>query len=182
MKVAIFGGAGNVGSEVSKFILDEFPDAHVTAIDNLSTGSMEKLRYLHSNSRFNFYLGSVEDIYFVELAVADATHIINCIDTYDKDRLISTVIQGTQNILDCISPEQRYIHFNFASDSHYTDLHNACHHSAQLLVWAYDTDRQNTNIHPRNTAVEYAYGDFNQEFINDTIKKRIIVFNPIAIV
>jgi len=75
MKVAIFGGAGNVGSEVSKFILDEFPDAHVTAIDNLSTGSMEKLRYLHSNSRFNFYLGSVEDIYFVELAVADATHV-----------------------------------------------------------------------------------------------------------
>lgn len=147
MKVAIFGGAGNLGSEIAKFILDNYPHAYVTAIDNLSTGSMDKIRYLHSNPRFNFYLGSIEDIYFVELVIAESTHVINCVDTYDKDHLVSTVIQGNQNIFDCLSPEQKYIQFGFYNSIVDVDLHNACHLSAKLLLEAYNFDNK---FHAKN--------------------------------
>jgi dTDP-glucose 4,6-dehydratase len=148
MKVVVFGGAGDVGSNISKYLLDNVPDVYVSAIDNLSTGSMDRLRYLHANPCFDFFLGSIEDIFFVELTIADANIIINCTDTYDADRLLSTVIVGTQNILDCLCPEQKYIHFNFTTSIIDVDLHNACHMSSKLLVEAHNF--KNRALHPIN--------------------------------
>ena len=69
-------------SEVSKFILDEFPMRTSPAIDNLSTGSMKSLGIFIAIPAATS-LGSVEDIYFVELAVADAT-TLSTADTYEK--------------------------------------------------------------------------------------------------
>lgn len=145
MKVVIFGGAGFVGSNVARYLLSSNQDLNVTVVDNLSTGSMESLRYLHSNQRFDFFLGSVVDIFFVELVIAEATYIINAINTENPDHMVDTMITGTQNILECLCPEQRYIHLSY--DNYNPDsLHAACMIGAEAIINAYNHEHKYRSI------------------------------------
>ncbi len=56
----VTGGAGFIGSHLAGALL---AGGHrVTALDDLSTGSRENIRYLKSNSHFKLVLGSVMDL------------------------------------------------------------------------------------------------------------------------
>jgi dTDP-D-glucose 4,6-dehydratase len=114
------------------------PEGYIQVVDNLSSGSMDSLGYLHSNPRFEFFLGNVEDIFLVEMLVADADYVINCINTTDPDKMLSTMVVGTQNILECLAPEQHYIHLsNGEYNYQYITLYDACDASASLIIQAY---------------------------------------------
>ena len=50
-KILVTGGAGNVGSALVSKLLED-TDSFVTVVDDLSTGSIEKLNFNKSNFRF----------------------------------------------------------------------------------------------------------------------------------
>jgi nucleoside-diphosphate-sugar epimerase len=166
MKVVILGGAGFVGSNLAKSLLDRHNDLSVSVVDNLSTGSMEALRYLHGNPRFDFYLGSVSDIFFVELVTAEASYVINAINTEDTDVMVHTMVVGTQNILECLCPEQRYIHLSYPGGTP-DSLHSACTLSAESIVRAYNQEHKYRSIIMR-------IGSSSTEQISEEISRIIL--------
>lgn len=59
VKILITGGAGFIGSHLAEKLLEQGNEIFI--IDNLSTGSMDNIKHLMSNERFNFTEGSVLD-------------------------------------------------------------------------------------------------------------------------
>lgn len=57
MKVLVTGGAGFIGSHLSERLVRDGND--VIVIDNLSTGSLENIKYLEGNQRFKFVEGDI---------------------------------------------------------------------------------------------------------------------------
>ncbi|MHC4619189.1 MAG: GDP-mannose 4,6-dehydratase [Planctomycetota bacterium] len=105
MKTLVTGGAGFIGSHLAEKLLQ---DAHeVTVIDNLSTGSLENIRSLHNNPKFEFVEGDIRNPDLMErlaeqcdviyhLAAAVGVKLI-------ADRPVHTIetnIHGTEVVLD----------------------------------------------------------------------------------
>src|SRR4030067_1620068 len=57
MKALVTGGAGCIGSDLCKRLLDE--GYEVIAVDNLSSGKIEHLAGLEKNKRFKFIRGDI---------------------------------------------------------------------------------------------------------------------------
>jgi len=105
MKALITGGAGFIGSHLGEKLLQNGHD--VTALDDLSTGSLENLRTIETHEKFRFVHDTVRnseimhvlidqcDIVF-HLAAAVGVQLI--VD--DPVRTIETNIHGTEVVLD----------------------------------------------------------------------------------
>jgi dTDP-glucose 4,6-dehydratase len=113
MKVVIFGGAGFVGSNIARYLLETTDNLQISAVDN--TAHMESVRVLCSNKRFEFYLGTVLDPCFVEMMVANADVVINATSSHDEYNQTNLKVSGTQNILDYMVECQKYIHISSVS-------------------------------------------------------------------
>jgi UDP-glucose 4-epimerase len=59
MRFLITGGAGFIGSHLSDLLIDEGHAVHV--LDDLSTGTLENIRHLQGNARFECTVGSADD-------------------------------------------------------------------------------------------------------------------------
>jgi UDP-glucose 4-epimerase len=69
----VTGGAGFIGSHLIDLLLDS--GHRVTALDDLSTGRLENLKFAMSNPRFRFVHGSVSDERLVQQLVASCDTI-----------------------------------------------------------------------------------------------------------
>jgi len=105
LRVLVTGGAGFIGSHLGEKLLQNGHD--VTALDDLSTGSLENLRTIETHKKFRFVHDTVRnseimhvlidqcDIVF-HLAAAVGVQLI--VD--DPVRTIETNIHGTEVVLD----------------------------------------------------------------------------------
>ena len=104
MKALITGGAGFVGSHLAEALLK---DGHrVVVIDNLSTGSMDNIRHLKSQDRFEYVIETIEnesllaelvdaaDVIFHMAAAVGVKLIVE-----EPVRTIETNVHGTELVL-----------------------------------------------------------------------------------
>ena len=103
MKYLITGGAGFIGSHLADLLLKAGHD--VVALDNLSTGRMENLRFARGHDRFRFVRGSIEDTVLVAELSRDVNGIFHLaaavgVDLVVKDPVhtIHTNIHGTESV------------------------------------------------------------------------------------
>jgi dTDP-glucose 4,6-dehydratase len=104
MRVLITGGAGFIGSWVTKKILENH---EVLALDNLSNGSLENISDFRSNSKFSFLEGDILNESLLTKAFKDidlCIHLaaqINVQESLDyPQRSFSSNVIGTYNILE----------------------------------------------------------------------------------
>ena len=114
MRCLITGGAGFIGSHLSEALLAQGEEVFV--LDDLSTGSVENIRHLKTNSRFHYIFDSImnkhllaelvdeSDVIF-HLAAAVGVRLI----VESPVRTIATNVHGTQNVLDAASKKKKLV-------------------------------------------------------------------------
>ncbi len=103
MKILITGGAGFIGSHLTRALLAD-PANHVSIIDDLSTGSPENIRSVMD--RVHFVKGNILDAPELEDMIRDADFIFHLaaavgveLVVHDPVRTILTNVQGTERVL-----------------------------------------------------------------------------------
>ena len=114
MRCLITGGAGFIGSHLTEALLDRGDEVFV--LDDLSTGSVENIRHLKTNSRFHYIFDSImnkrllaelvdeSDVIF-HLAAAVGVRLI----VESPVRTIETNVHGTQNVLEAASKKKKLV-------------------------------------------------------------------------
>jgi UDP-glucose 4-epimerase len=114
MRYLITGGAGFIGSHLSEALLNRGDEVFV--LDDLSTGSVENIRHLKANPRFQYVFDSImnkhllaelvdeSDVIF-HLAAAVGVRLI----VESPVRTIETNVHGTQNVLDAASKKKKLV-------------------------------------------------------------------------
>ncbi len=110
--ILITGGAGFIGSNFIRFILNNEPQAHIFNLDILSyAGSLENLRDLPDNDRHTFIEGDICDRELVDQLLhqnqidtivhfAAETHVDRSI--LGPEQFIRANIQGTFTLLEAV--------------------------------------------------------------------------------
>lgn len=106
MHVLITGGAGFIGSHLAELCLAQ--GAHVSVIDDLSTGRIENVKPLLQHSEFTFVRETVLNEAVLDRLVADADVVVHLAAAVGVklivDHPVQSVevnIQGTHNVLKC---------------------------------------------------------------------------------
>jgi len=105
MRALVTGGAGFIGSHVVDYLLQQGHE--VTALDDLSTGSLRNIRHLQDNPNFRFSEASVLDAKTVDAEVAQADVVYHLAAAVGVQLIVDrplqsllTNIKGTENVLD----------------------------------------------------------------------------------
>ena len=108
-KVLVTGGAGFIGSNFIKYMLDKYPDYIVINLDLLTyAGNLENLTDVENHPNYNFVNGDICNGYLVNHLVSEGVnYIINFAAESHVDRsiedpgvFIRTNVMGTQILLD----------------------------------------------------------------------------------
>ncbi|MDD3487151.1 MAG: dTDP-glucose 4,6-dehydratase [Candidatus Moranbacteria bacterium] len=108
MKLLITGGAGFIGSNFVRHILNKYPDYQVINLDLLTyAGNLENLRDIEKNQNYQFVKGDIADKKLVGDLVKDVDVIVNFAAESHVDRsildsaaFIRTNVVGTHNLLE----------------------------------------------------------------------------------
>lgn len=170
----ITGGAGFIGSNFVRYILDEYIDYTVVNLDLLTyAGNLENLTDLEGNTRHNFIKGDIGNFELVDYLVKtyDIDVIVNFAAESHVDRSITdpgvfvkTNVLGTQNLLDVAKANHIQKYVQVSTDEVYGSLgetgyftettplapnspYSASKASADMLVRSYfETFGMNINI------------------------------------
>ena len=109
-KVLVTGGAGFIGSNFIKYILNNFPDIQIINYDCLTyAGNLENLKDVYDNPRYTFIKGDIRNNELFDFIIQhyDVDGIINFAAESHVDRsidnsrpFVETNISGTLNILE----------------------------------------------------------------------------------
>ena len=90
MKLLVTGGAGFIGSNFIRYILDNNKDVNVLNLDDLKYGSNPaNLSDLEKDSRYSFFKGDISNFSLVSKLTKDADIIVNFAAETHVDRSIS---------------------------------------------------------------------------------------------
>jgi len=132
VKVLVTGGAGFIGSNFIRYILDQHPDYSVINYDKLTyAGNPENLSDLVSDKRYLFVKGDICDAAAVEAALAGVDAIVNFAAESHVDRsilsagsFVQTDVYGTYVLLEAVKKHkiQRFLHIS--TDEVYGSIEN----------------------------------------------------------
>jgi dTDP-glucose 4,6-dehydratase len=108
MRILITGGAGFIGSNFIKYMLDNHSNYELINLDSLTySGNLENLKSIEDNPNYNFIKGSILDNELIMGISENVDYIINFAAETHVDRsiknpsiFIESNIQGTQNLLE----------------------------------------------------------------------------------
>ena len=108
--VLVTGGAGFIGSNFIKFMLDKYPDYRIINIDALTyAGNLENLKDIYGNPNYTFIKADIRDrnkieeifsMFSIDFVVnlAAESHVDRSIE--DPEVFLTTNVIGTQTLLD----------------------------------------------------------------------------------
>jgi len=131
MKLLVTGGAGFIGSNFIRYILDNNKDTSVLNLDDLKYGSNPaNLSDLEKDSRYSFFKGDISNFTLVTKLIRDADVVVNFAAETHVDRSISAPeaflqsnVVGTFTILEAlrkVNPSARLVHIS--TDEVYGDI------------------------------------------------------------
>ena len=121
MKLLITGGAGFIGSNFIRYILDKYPDDDVINLDKLTyAGNLDNLRSVENNPRYRFVKGDICDKDLVSNLASEVSLIVHFAAESHVDRsimdsgdFIKTNVEGTRILLDAaLSKDVRFHHIS----------------------------------------------------------------------
>lgn len=110
MKLLITGGAGFIGSNFIRHIINKYPDYHIINLDKLTyAGNLDNLRDVEGNPNYTFVRGDICDMKSVSETAEGIDAIINFAAETHVDRsilepgsFIQTDIYGTYVLLEAV--------------------------------------------------------------------------------
>src|SRR5689334_23701419 len=104
MRCLVTGGAGFIGSHVADSLIGS--GHQVTALDNVSTGSLDNVAHLFGNPAFSLIEGTIMDTGLVDRLAAEHDVVIHLAAAVGVKLIIErplesllTNIRGTENVL-----------------------------------------------------------------------------------
>jgi dTDP-glucose 4,6-dehydratase len=164
MRLLVTGGAGFIGSNFVRYILEKYPDYEVVDLDALTyAGSLDNLKEVMDNPRHMFVHGRIEDGELVDKLVPGTDVIVNFAAESHVDRsivepqvFIKTNVMGTQVLLDAALRHKVKLFYQISTDEVYGALrldsterftedsqlrpnspYSASKTASDLLTWAY---------------------------------------------
>src|ERR1039458_1746648 len=128
MTSLITGGAGFIGSHLLEELVRR--DERVIVLDDLSTGSVDNVRHLRSNSRIQFVFESMMNRNLLSELVDDADTIYHLAAAVwvrriieSPVRTIETNIRGTELVLECAAKKRKPVFIASTSEVYGKNSH-----------------------------------------------------------
>ena len=143
-KILITGGAGFIGSNFVRYMLDKYPDYKITNLDKLTyCGNLENLKGIENNPNYNFVKGDITDNDLVLNISSDVDYIINFAAESHVDRsiedpgiFIKSNIIGTQVLLDAAREQEIKKFLQVSTDEVYGSLGKTGYFTEQTPIAA----------------------------------------------
>src|ERR1700740_2782158 len=139
MRYLITGGAGFIGSHLSETLLEK--GSEVFILDDLSTGSVENIRHLKSNSRFHHVFDSIQNKHLLAELVDESDVVIHLaaavgvrLIVESPVRTLETNIHGTQSVLDAASKKRKLVFIASTSEVYGKSDKVPFHEDADLVL------------------------------------------------
>jgi dTDP-glucose 4,6-dehydratase len=108
MKILVTGGAGFIGANFVRYMLNKYPDYEITNLDLLTyAGNLENLKDLENNPNYQFVKGDILDKELVDKLVAEVDLIVHFAaeshvdrSILDPEAFLRTNILGTHVLLE----------------------------------------------------------------------------------
>ncbi len=129
-KILVTGGAGFIGSNFIKYMLEKYPDYEIVNLDALTyCGNLENLEDIEDNPNYSFVKGNICDEGLVDVVVSNVDYIVNFAAESHVDRsiedpqiFIKSNIIGTQVLLDAAYKYQVKKFLQVSTDEVYGSL------------------------------------------------------------
>lgn len=149
MKILVTGGAGFIGSNFIRYILEKYPDYKIINLDSLTyAGNLDSLRDVEekygensSERRYYFVKGDIRDREIVNTLMSKVDAVVHFAAESHVDRSIdnpqeflSTNVLGTQNLLDLAKKHSigRFLHIS--TDEVYGSIHKGFYQEKDALT------------------------------------------------
>jgi UDP-glucose 4-epimerase len=153
MRVLVTGGAGFIGSHLVDRLVERGDE--VTALDDLSTGSLRNIRHLQDNPCFRFSNMSVLDAAAVDTEVAQADVVYHLAAAVGVQLIVDrplqsliTNIKGTENVLEAAQKHRTKIMIASTSEIYgkstngpFKEDDDRVLGSPRTLRWSYSTSK-----------------------------------------
>ncbi len=122
MKILVTGGAGFIGSNFIRYMIENYPDYQIVNFDKLTyAGNLENLKDIENNKNYSFIKGDICDAEIVEKAIIGVDAIVNFAAESHVDRsivsagsFVETDVYGTYVLLEAVKKHKisRFLHIS----------------------------------------------------------------------
>jgi len=132
MKILITGGAGFIGGNFVRYMVNKYPEHQFVNLDTLTyAGDLESLKDIETSDNYHFVKGDITDEKFMDdlFAQEQFTHTVHFAAETHVDRsienpsvFVKTNVLGTQVLLDCAKKYKLVKHLQVSTDEVYGEL------------------------------------------------------------